>query len=67
MSCVFYIGIEWFLNLDKLGIYVTFKMLIFLYCMKDLLIQKAITILMYYHTIPAAKFIFLYIDIYSDI
>lgn len=43
-----------------------FKMLIFLYCMKDLLIQKAITILMYY-TIPAAKFIFLYIDIYSDI
>lgn len=44
-----------------------FKMLIFLYCMKDLLIQKAITILMYYHTIPAAKFIFLYIDIYSDI
>ena len=35
-----------------------FKMLILLYGMKDLLIQKAITILIYYHTIPAAKSIF---------
>lgn len=42
-------------------------MLIFLYGMKDLLIQEAITVIIYYHTIPAAKSICLYTDIYIDV
>lgn len=41
-------------------------MLIFLYGMKDLLIQEAITIIIYY-TVPTAKSICLYTDIYIDV
>ena len=48
-------------------IYDKLKMLIFLYGMKDLLIQEAITIIIYYHIIPTAKSICLYTDIYIDV